>query len=291
MKKILFIIAGLMFISLGTQASEMMYQPGAKKFTLKGNLSFTGTNFEINHDPINSLSKHEEDITDISINFFGQYGINKNMALQFGLGYGNLQIDETAIVIDPITGIETKQKDDYELTGTNPLFVGLQNRNKLGKGILFTRGAIVYGVSKKDHENRTAGNLIVNLGLAYELMAGPGKLGFLLDFILPVTDGKLKNGQSFELDSNYSFNAFYEIKLKDILYGFSASYTIGNANLNSPNAYFAQADPDDFINTSLYAKVPFGTISFLPSLNLSSDLEDRQSTFIYGINFGFRYHF
>ncbi len=290
MIKFLYIIAGLMFIGKGIYASEMLYHPVTNTFTLKTKISYTSGSSDLNDD----FGKSESDFTDISLNFLGQYGYNKNTAIKFGLGYGNLQSKEknTPATGGVSTPSATISSSKLELTGLNPLFIGVQYRSKAGEGLFKMNGSIIYGISKKDEENRTFGNIILGLGLGYEFNMGPGKLGFKIESLIPMTDLKGKAGGTIEADSEFSIGTFYEIKRKSILYGLYGSYLKTTIlGLSSPDLYFLAIDPESFLNTIFYAKIPFKGMSILPEISISKNISGDADDLIYGINIGFRYHF
>ncbi len=286
---ILSIIFNLLFIK-NTFGSEMMFQPEDKQISVNGSISYFLTKITQKPD--------EDRYADITINLMSQYGLSSDLALKFGIGYGKIDYKLTEQYIDPTTN--TPITDIYlrELKGINPLSLGLQYKIDVKKGVLFFNSLIIYGLEKHKYDsvkktsNRTFGNLSLDLGIGYELVAGPGTLGFKFNYTLPITDKKYKNGNKENIKPTYNLTSFYELQFVRNLYGTAISIYSGSPNL-APELYL----PDDksrwFFESKFYSKIPLGKLEFLPSFLLNTNLGSTGygDVVTYGISLGFRYKF
>ncbi len=276
-----------------SNTSEMMFQPKANKFIFESTLSYyqnsingkamTGVTTDSNGNSIIQTEKTKQKISDLGLALNGKYGVNDNLALSFGLGYGTSDLE--------IEARGLSQTDD--LNGLNPFILGLQFFSNLGIGKLYTKGEVYWGPNDSD---RAADSVAFILGLTYEFQLINGDIGFYFNYLFPITETKL-------IDSSYNIGTYYEFSNNSLnIYGIALSYNFGS-NIFNPNYQTLNSalniDDGAVLHAKAYGKINITKkLKFIPGINITSIISSKEnniyhnkSSFGWGLNTGIRYHF
>ena len=227
-------------------SSEYFYQAKKGETFVEGNLLYRSLTISQN---IPFTGEVDTDLNDLGFKAHVEYGFNETYSGYFSTGY--------------FSGETESPGNTTDFKGLEMLNFGLKYSRYEEKSRYIGRANIGYGLEKRDDENRTGNELVVNLAVGYEYhLNDTGSLGALLSYAVVATDTKTENGGGeIANKGNVDLTTYYEHMVDQTVIGGKLAYTKGGINYFQG---FYQEDFDfDIVTIGAYGRIPMSETMYL----------------------------
>ena len=211
-----------------------------------------------------------------------EYGVNDMVSF-----YGNL-------AFATLSGGSNSQ------SGLQDPTVGVKGTSAMGMGNIRYGAELLLGFQKTTNSNVAGGGFAISPYVGYDMVAGPGMLGFRLLDKVPFTrtsDGP--NGDRKTTGGNVlSLAAYYEYMLSDMILGGKLNYDVmSDTTISQNNLPDSGGANGGMFGVGLYSRVPMGMGALLAGVDYTTHTGDKlggssiDSLNAFAINVGYRLMF
>lgn len=285
-----YILLTTLILSFNSAFADADGGPTEYLFQAKGGQSFIQGNLNYLSHQQDAASSGGPDIevTDLDLTAKYEMGLSDMMSVYGSVGYGDAEFE-----------VGTAASGD--LSGLNPINLGMKYRMSAGPGQFYAQGNLGLGALEKKDDNRMDGSINLSTRLGYIMSYASAASGLVLDFGLFTTDGEDdSSGSDIKHKNGLALTAFYEMLSADMVYGLAGSYGINTFPTGPSTSGLSGLFPEESSEVSVfdlkvYTRIPMSEqMHLLGSVNYGMILDQDDTAGFdggsnLGVNIGLRY--